>query len=536
MSTHREIVPRALVDEYVARGWWGHDTLTDCIRRNRRHDEDGLAFASEDERMSWREYDETADRIAARLMQAGLEPGDRVAVLLEDGPLIHAAFVGGERAGVVVVGVGAKAGDRELHHILTKTGARAVLAPEVHRGVRTDDRVAALGIEGLRAISIEALPEPTAAELATIEDRRVGPNDLFLLNTTSGTTGLPKCVTQFQNRWFFYEKLASRSGALTGDDVFMSVVPAPFGFGLWTSHFVPTILGCPTVVMRRFSPEGALALIERERVSVLSAVSTQFMMMLNSPDVAETDFTSLRALYTGGEAVPYERAAEFEERTGAVVLQFFGSNETGGFSGTSIDDTREQRLTTAGRILPEMDVRLFDDDGHDVTASGGPAVPGGKGPALCAGYYDDDEANAQLYNADGYMLMGDYVTVDDEGYLAVVGRKSDFIIRGGKNISAPQVEAEVAAHPVVDLAAAIAAPDPVFGERVCAVVTVREGSTLELAELCEFLGARGVSKELFPEYLAVVDEMPTASGGKIGKGALKDRVAEIVASAQTSIG
>ena len=109
-------------------------------------------------------------------------------------------------------------------------------------------------------------------------------------------------------------------------------MPAPFGFGLWTAHFTPAILGCPTIVAPRFDAGRTLGPIERERVTVLACVSTQFIMMLNSPLIDEVDLSSLRAMFTGGEAVPYERAAAFEERTGAAVLQFYGSNETGAFS------------------------------------------------------------------------------------------------------------------------------------------------------------------------------------------------------------
>ena len=256
-------------------------------------------------------------------------------------------------------------------------------------------------------------------------------------------------------------------------DIFMSVLPAPFGFGIWTAHVTPTLLGAPCAVMPRFDADVCLALIERERVSVLAAVSTQFMMMLEAATLDDRDLSSLRVLFTGGEMVPYRRAAEFEERTGCAVLQFYGSNETGALSRTSLSDDREHRLRTAGRVIPEMQVRLFADDGRDITATGGPGIAACRGRVTCLGYYDDDAANERLYSPDGWMLTGDYCTIDTDGYLTVSGRASDFIIRGGKNISAAQVEDEVATHPSVALAAAVAMPDTVFGERVCVYVEQR---------------------------------------------------------------
>lgn len=129
------------------------------------------------------------------------------------------------------------------------------------------------------------------------------------------------------------------------------------------------------------------------------------------------------------------------------------------------------------------------------------------------------------------MLMGDLVTVDADDYLTPVGRTSDIIIRGGKNISAPQVEQEVETHPAVDLAGVVAVPDPVFGERVCAVVSLRPGRALTLADLVEHLSARGVSKELFPEHLVVADALPRSSGGKLAKGEIRALALESVVEA-----
>jgi acyl-CoA synthetase len=244
-------------------------------------------------------------------------------------------------------------------------------------------------------------------------------------------------------------------------------------------------------------------------------------MLLNSADLNRRDVSSLRCMFTGGESVPYERAAEFEERFGAAVLQFYGSNETGALSYTRLDDTRDQRLRTCGRIIPHQQVRLFDDDGADVTARGGPGQPACKGPLTCLGYYNDPAANTELFTPDGWMFTGDIATISSDGYLSLIGRKSDFIIRGGKNVSAPAVEEEVATHPAVAMAAAVSMPDPVFGERVCAYLVLRSGTTLTLPDLSAHLDARGVSKEMWPERLIIVETLPTASGGKIAKAELR---------------
>jgi acyl-CoA synthetase len=519
--------------EYRAAGWWGDDTIGSMVSRWADERPDATAWISGERRTTWAQYDATADTIARTLLAHDLPDGERVAVLMPDGAGVHAAFVGVERAGLVVVGIGHRAGDREIAHLLTLTGARTLLTVPQHRGrdahgMRADLAAAGAEVDRLVLVDVEGAVLDTGLPAGVVVDDGAAlappdPDALFLLNSTSGTTGLPKCVMHTQNRWFYFHQLAARAGGFGDDEVFFSAIPAPFGFGLWTGHFTPGILGCPTVVMDHFDADEALDLIERERVTVLCCVSTQFIMMLNANAERPRDLSSLRSMFTGGEAVPFERAAAFEDTTGAKVLQFYGSNETGALSNTTNDDDRDHRFGTAGRVIPEMHVRLLDPETLlDVPEGEHRGQPACKGPATCLGYWGDEAANTKLFTDDGWMLMGDIVEIDDEGYLSVVGRTSDFIIRGGKNISAPAVEAELATHPDVAMVAAVAFPDPVFGERVCAYVEPRAGAEVTLESLVAHLSARGVSREWYPERLVVVDELPRSSGGKVAKGDLKE--------------
>ncbi|MET1003763.1 MAG: class I adenylate-forming enzyme family protein, partial [Acidimicrobiia bacterium] len=505
MTAFRNAVAPDVAADYRARGWWGDVTLLDHVRRHARERPDDAAIIADSGTLSWAAYERAATRVAAALVDASIPEGARVAVILPDSGTVHAVFLGAELAGVTVVGIGARAGDREVRHLLGRTGAAALVSLERHRDRETasllpDWRpeggapirhvvVPRLDVDPDGPITVDGTPAATTVPAEALEARRVGPDDLFLVNSTSGTTGLPKCVMHTQNRWLYFHQQAVRCGHLDADDVVFSAVPAPFGFGLWTAHFTPAMLGAPLVVAEQFDADRTLALIEAHRVTMLAAVSTQFVMMLNAPSMRTRDLASLRVMFTGGEAVPYERADAFERETGCTVLQFFGSNETGLISGTTLEDPRDRRLRTAGKCIDDMQVRLYSN-GRDVTASGR-GQPAGRGPATCLGYLDDDAANRELFTHDGWMLMGDICTLDDEGWLTVVGRTSDFIIRGGKNISAAQVEDEVATHPAVALAAAVAQPDPVFGERVCVYAELQPGKTLELEELLAHLDARG---------------------------------------------
>ena len=518
--------------------------LADVVDDHARTRPDALAFVADAARMTWREYARRSDRLARVLLDLGLAAGDRVAVLLPDGPGVHATWIGIEKAGLVTVGIGPRAGRLEVAHLLRRSGASALVSLAAHRDLDLTALVADLRAEGAPlahhltlegeladgdAIRVDGRPVAAGAEPLD-RARRLAPNDIFLLNSTSGTTGLPKCVVHDQLRWLHFHELAVEAGALHSGDVFCSAIPAPFGFGVWTSHVTPARLGAPTVVLPRFSPESLLAAIERHRVTVLAAVSTQFVMLLESPELARRDLSSLRILFTGGEPVPAARALDFEQRTGAAVLQFYGSNETGALSRTRLADPQERRLGTAGRTIPSMQVRLFDEDGRDVTASGR-GQPGCQGPLLSHGYHGDPEADAALRTPDGWMLTGDVVEIDAEGWLRVVGRRADFIIRGGKNVSAAAVEEAACTHPAVALAAAVAMPDPVFGERVCLYAVLRRERTLGLGALVAHMRDRGVSPESLPERLVVVPELPRASGGKVAKHELRRDIRRRLAEA-----
>jgi acyl-CoA synthetase len=518
---------------YRAQGWWSDLTLSAAARANAAHSPDRAAYIDQPSMdqpgmdqpgmpLSWREFDYAATSVAQQLAGAGVVRGDRVAVWHGDCAAIHALFVAVERCGAVVVGIGARAGTREVAAILRSTQPKLLIGDRrrstAAAGVAADFGLPLLVLAREAAtlrLNTHAEPRKPAIEPA------LGPDDVFLINSTSGTTGLPKCVVHTQNRWYYFHQQAVANGLLTADDVFLPVIPMPFGFGIWTSHTTPIYLGATAVILDRFSARAACAAIAQHRITVLCCVSTQLTMLMADSAARDHDLSSLRVVFAGGEALPYRPAAEFEELTGAKILQFYGSNETGILSATTLEDPRERRLRTGGRIVPEMAVRLFDGD-RDVTATGR-GQPACRGPATSLGYLGGTDHD-KLFTSDGWMRMGDIGEIDADGYLSVTGRTSDFILRGGKNISAAQVEDAVSAHPAIAVAAAVAMPDPVFGEKVCVYAELVGSNTVDLPELIEHLSALGVSKELLPERLIVVDELPRSSGGKVAKGGLRDDI------------
>jgi acyl-CoA synthetase len=518
------------VARYRAAGWWSDSTLSDAVRRNAEESPDRVAYVDVDEHrgshpdafLTWREFDAAATSVAEQLAGCGVARGDRIAVWHGDSAAIHVLFIAVERCGAVVVGIGARAGTREATQLLHTTRPKILISDHPRSAAAT----AAAADQSIPVMVLshngKALNCNTDVPPATLAiESQLGPDDVFLINSTSGTTGLPKCVVHTQNRWHYFHQKAVANGLLTSDDVILPVIPMPFGFGIWTSHTTPIHLGATSVILQRFSARAASAAIARHKVTVLCCVSTQLTMLMADHSSRQYDLSSLRVVFAGGEALPYRPAAEFEELTRAKILQFYGSNETGLLSGTTLDDSLQRRLRTGGRIVPEMSVRLFDGD-QDVTESGH-GQPACRGPATSLGYLGGTDHD-KLFTRDGWMRMGDICEIDSGGYLSVTGRTSDFILRGGKNISAAQVEDASMTHPAIALAAAVAMPDPVFGEKVCLYTELVDSHTVELPDLVKHLLAQGVSKELLPEALIVVDELPRSSGGKIAKGQLRDDI------------
>jgi acyl-CoA synthetase len=505
------------VARFHAKGWWIDSTISDAVRANAARTPDRTAYVDHPDRvLTWNEFDTAATALAGQLTGAGVRPGDRIAVWHGDTTAIHVLFVAIERCGAVVVGVGARAGAREVTTILRSAEPR-LLITDPPRETQAQTVAASIGCP---LLTLDELSVGT--DTADLSPKvQLGSDDVFLINSTSGTTGLPKCVVHTQNRWHYFHQQAVANGLLTSDDVFLPVIPTPFGFGLWTTHITPILLGTTTALLDRFTVAAACAAIEQHKITVLCCVSTQLTMIMADPVARDYDLSSLRVVFTGGEALPYRPAYEFEKLTGATILQFYGSNETGLLSGTTVHDSLEHRLRTGGRIVADMAVRLFDGD-TDVTDTGR-GQPACRGPATSLGYLGGTDHD-KLFTADGWMRMGDICEIDTDGYLRVTGRTSDFIVRGGKNISAAQVEDIVMTHPAVGLAAAVAMPDPVFGEKVCAYVELIGSATLALDELCTHLLAQDVSKEMLPERLIVVDELPRSSGGKVAKGQLRDDI------------
>ena len=245
---------------FHAAGWWSESTLSDAVRRHARQSPDRLAYVDDPGlTLTWREFDSAASGLADRLAGAGVGRGDRVAVWHRDCAAIHVLFVAIERCGAVVVGIGARAGTREVAAILRSAQPKMLISDEHRSAAATraasdgsgDSPVTTLVLgRGADPLSLDTDAKPRALGI----ESQLGPDDVFLINSTSGTTGLPKCVVHTENRWHYFHQQAVANGLLVPGDVFLPVIPTPFGFGLWTSHTTPIYLGATALVPGRPPP------------------------------------------------------------------------------------------------------------------------------------------------------------------------------------------------------------------------------------------------------------------------------------------
>jgi non-ribosomal peptide synthetase component E (peptide arylation enzyme) len=281
------------------------------------------------------------------------------------------------------------------------------------------------------------------------------------------------------------------------------------------------------VLLEKWDPEEALKLIERERVTIASGVPAQMAMIVKHPNLSQYDLSSLRMFFYAGAVCPYNVAEEVEEKMGCQVVSQLGAIDAGMPTGASTDDPVEVRLTSVGKPFPGNQVKLVDEEGKE--------VPPGEigeiiftGACTTGGYYKDPERTREVWGElPGWYPMGDLGKFDEQGYLYVVGRRKDVIIRGGQNIYPAEVENILVTHPKVMDVSVVAMPDPVMGEKACAYVIPKPGQSLTFDEMVSFLLEKKIAKYKLPERLELIDKFPMSGDGqKIQKGELSKMIAE----------
>jgi len=344
------------------------------------------------------------------------------------------------------------------------------------------------------------------------------------LKMTSGTTGMPKLTESFQTGSAeMVGELAHRFGVIH-DDVFAALAPLTGGAsGGAICKGIAQRQGCKVVMIERFDTEEALKLLQNEKVTFATGVPTMMAKMMAQPDFDKYDLSSVRAFHSSGAYLPPALAKEAEEKMKLTVLNHYGAIDIGFATSTYLDASLEARLSSVGRPMPDVTLKLIEDDGNEVPQGevGEIIWASQKGGTM---YYRDLEATLAR-EAIGLTKTGDLGKLDKDGNLYIVGRKKDVIIRGGQNIFPAEVESILITHPSIMNVAVVSMPDDVMGEKACAYVVCKPGKDISFEDITGFMLEKKCAKYKLPERLEVVDSFPMSGDGqKVMKRQLTEEV------------
>ncbi len=462
--------------------------------------------------VDYAELDERSARAAALLRAQGVRTGDRVALMLPNVPEFVVLYYGILRAGGIVVPMNPLLKTRETEYHLNDSGA--VLLFEWHQAPGEGAQGAAAA--GVRHLAVEpvALAEMLAGQAPLHEVAETDGEDVAVLLYTSGTTGRPKGAALTHAGLRHNTQVnAAHVQHMTPQDVVVGCLPLFHIFGQTCTMNVALHSGASLTLIPRFDPQTVLDAIARDRATVFEGVPTMYAALLQHPHAAAADVSTLRMCVSGGASLPVEILHGFERRFGCAVLEGFGMSETSPVVSFNHPD-RPRKPGSIGTPIRDVEVRLLDENGDDVPLGeiGELAV---RGPNLMKGYWNRPEETAAAI-PDGWLRTGDLARQDEDGYLFIVDRKKDLIIRGGYNVYPREIEEVLHEHPAVALAAVVGVPDERLGEEVAAAVVLRPGTQASGRELQEFVKDR-VAVYKYPRAVWLVDALPTGPSGKILK-------------------
>ena len=488
------------------------------------HPPDAVALVSRNKTTTYGELRQQVGAMRGGLIGLGLEPGDRVAVACANNWYFVVAYLGALSAGLVVVPVNPSAPTPELDGYLRATGCRALVAgPKAKQSVGGLDRDALDDLEFLIESSggiLEGailLDDLLGADEVPCVERE--PDDLAVMMFTSGTAGSPKAaMITHGNLLANLEQMRAHPGRHQGpEDVVLGVLPLFHIFGLNVMLNLSLVCGSSIVLVERFDPATAIDTVKNHGVTVISGPPTMWSAWANLPGADLRAFATVRLATSGAAKLPVETAQLFEDRFEVRVDEGYGLTEASPVVATASGTSAPRG--SIGSVLPGIEVRLVDADGHDVL-EGDSGELWVRGPNVFAGYWEDDEATGHARTPDGWLRTGDVAIADEEGFLYLVDRAKDIIIVSGFNVYPAEVENVLIEHPAIDGCAVVGVPHPYSGEAVKAFVVLRPGVSAEEDDVIAWCSER-LARYKCPDKVMFVDELPAGVGGKVLRRALR---------------
>ncbi|MCW3488781.1 AMP-binding protein [Dethiobacter alkaliphilus] len=515
-------------------------------------DKDALVNVQKDLRYSYSELQDIVNQTAKAFIGLGVKKGDHVAIWATNVVEWVFALFGAAKIGAVVVTVNTNYRSHELEYLLKQSDSTTLFLIEEYRGNNYVDIVNEVCPELATAepgkLDCEKLPylknvvymgekefpglftwssflkqgeNVSDEELASMQEA-CDPDDVINMQYTSGTTGFPKGVMLTHNNVINNAYYVGAAQDYTEKERLCIPVPFFHCFGLTMSVTTCVVYGATMVPVEEFNPQWVLEAIDREKCTALQGVPTMWIAELDHPDFAKYDMSSLRTGIMAGSPCPIEVMRKVTDKMAPEVTIAYGQTESSPVvTQTRTDDELERRVSTVGRALPGVELKIFNPETGEECAHGVQGEICMRGYVVMKGYYKMPEATEKAIDKDGWLHSGDLGTMDEHGYVKITGRLKDMIIRGGENIYPREIEEFLYTNPKVLDVQVIGVPSEKYGEEVMAVIKLREGETSSAEEIREFSKGK-IARHKIPKYVSFVDEYPMTASGKIQKFKLRE--------------
>ncbi|MFT3894470.1 MAG: long-chain fatty acid--CoA ligase [Anaerolineales bacterium] len=502
--------------------------IGDYLARRELYSPDKLAFIDAGKtpewRLTFRQANQHANKLANWLRSQGIEKGDRVAILARDGYEHLDVFFACSKLGAIHTALNWRSHWRELLEIFQYTAPKLLIFSDDFK-----DNVAQLvthfplstlhldgnGIEG--SLPFEATLQPASNSAVTCPSLEA--EDIAALIFTGGTTGLPKAA-EVSHRMIAWNTLNTVIHDVTHNDVYLNVFPMFHTGGLFVYTLPQVIFGGTTIFIRQFDPAQVLNLLEREKVTVFAAVPTMYQMLTTASNWENADLSSLRFCTSGGAPLPIPLVEKYTKEKNIRFKQGFGMTEFGPGIFALAPEDAIRKAGSIGRPNFFVDAQIVDDGNNFL----GPNEPGElvlKGPSYCSGYFNNQPATEAAVDTRGFFHTGDLAYFDEEGYFYIVDRKKDMFISGGENVYPAEIEKVLYQHPAVHMCAVIGLPDAKWGEVGKACVVLKPNQTVTEEELLKHMTDR-LAKYKIPKSVTFMDALPISAAGKILKRELRN--------------
>jgi len=514
---------------------------------------DALVYPDRDLRYSYQEFRRVCDQAAKGLMKLGIKKGDNIAIWATNVPQWVITQFGSAKMGAVLVTVNTNYKEFELEYLLKQSDANTLLLIE---GIKGSDYIATINelcpelldckpgqlksarlplLKNVISLGIERHPgmftwedvmnlgsEMPDEELA-VRQASLEPDDVINMQYTSGTTGFPKGVMLTHNN--LIGNALSLAECMSFTHIDRLCIPVPFFhcFGCVLGTMTCVVSGATMVPVESFNPTRVLEAVEKERCTAVHGVPTMFITELEQMEKVKYDTSSLRTGIMAGSPCPIEVMKKVVSFMGAgeICITYGQTEASPGITMTRVDDPLELRVSTVGRALPNVEVKI-------VNPETGEELPRGVQGELCArgynvmkGYYKMPEATAAAIDKDGWLHTGDLAIMSENGYCKITGRLKDMIIRGGENIYPREIEEFLYTHPLVKDVQVVGVPSVKYGEEVMAFIQLKSGYSVSPQDIKDFC-ANKIARYKIPKHILFVDNYPSTASGKIQKYKLRE--------------